>query len=281
MTQASLTPTTEHRRIAFIGAGNMPRAIISGLVSSGYPADMIYASNPSQGKLDALAADFGINVNNHNHAVVQAAEVIVLSVKPQLMEKVCSDLASLDLSQKLILTIAAGVEAHKYAEYLQQEIKLIRTMPNTPAQLGLALTGLYSAQELSQADRDYATAAMKAIGEVVWLEREAELDNVIACAGSSVAYFFLFAEAMQNTAVDMGVKPEDARSMIQQAMLGAAQMLVHNSDTSAEQLRHNVTSKGGTTAAAINTFQEGGLEPLVDSAMKNCVKRAQEMAKLF
>ncbi|GLS83636.1 pyrroline-5-carboxylate reductase [Paraferrimonas haliotis] len=272
---------TQYRRIAFIGAGNMTRAIISGMVSSGYPADKIYASNPSQGKLDDLAADFGININNHNHAVTQAAEVIVLSVKPQLMEKVCTDLAQLDLSQKLVITIAAGIEAHRYQDYFGQPIKLVRSMPNTPAQLGLALTGLYSAQQLNDEDTGYCNELMSAIGKITWVEQEQGLNHVIACAGSSVAYFFLFADAMQQSAAKMGCDPEQARSMIQQAMLGAAQMLSHNSDLSAEQLRLNVTSKGGTTHAAIERFQQGELETLVDQAMQDCVARAEEMAKQF
>ncbi|GAA4875540.1 pyrroline-5-carboxylate reductase [Ferrimonas pelagia] len=269
------------RRIAFIGAGNMARSIISGLVSNGYPADRIIAANPSQPKLDALAADFAIQSTNDNLLACQQADVIVLGVKPQLMAQVCEPLSALDLSGKLVLSIAAGVTCDSLQRYLKQAISLVRTMPNTPSLLGLGMTGLYAEASVAEADRAFAGQLMAAVGEIIWLAQESDIDQVIACAGSSPAYFFLFMEAMQQAAVKMGVTTEDARAMIQQAAIGAAAMAKQNPQWSLAELRTQVTSKGGTTAKAIETFEQQDLRASVDDAMNAAVKRAQEMAKQF
>ncbi|NMH64696.1 pyrroline-5-carboxylate reductase [Shewanella salipaludis] len=270
-----------HHKVCFIGAGNMPRSIISGLVKSGYPATLIQASNPSTPKLEALAADFGIRVTQDNRAAAQEADVVVLSVKPQLMQAVCEELSDIDFSNKLVVTIAAGVTAARYGDYFKQPIKLIRTMPNTPTQIGVGMTGLYAADDVAAADRSLCERLMASGGEVVWVDKEADLNQVIALAGSSPAYFFLFMEAMMDAGMEMGMDEAKARQLVQQAALGAAQMLKQNPQLSPAELRHNVTSKGGTTAEAIATFERGDLRGLVKQAMSNCIKRAEDMAKTF
>ncbi|MCE9685235.1 pyrroline-5-carboxylate reductase [Shewanella sp. AS16] len=270
-----------HHKVCFIGAGNMPRSIISGLVKSGYPATLIQASNPSTPKLEALAADFGIRVTQDNRAAAQEADVVVLSVKPQLMQAVCEELSDIDFSNKLVVTIAAGVTAERYGDYFKQPIKLIRTMPNTPTQIGVGMTGLYAAEDVSAADRSLCERLMASGGEVVWVDKEADLNQVIALAGSSPAYFFLFMEAMMDAGMEMGMDEAKARQLVQQAALGTAQMLKQNPQLSPAELRNNVTSKGGTTAEAIATFERGDLRGLVKQAMSNCIKRAEEMAKTF
>ncbi|WP_137222178.1 pyrroline-5-carboxylate reductase [Shewanella sp. MEBiC00475] len=268
-------------KVCFIGAGNMTRSIISGLVKHGYPSELIHATNPSQGKLDALQQDFAIQVSNDNHAAAQAADVIVLSVKPQLMASVCEDLSSLDLTNKLIITIAAGIPASRYQVYFKQPIKLIRTMPNTPTQIGYGMTGIYADDSISAEHKAICETLMQSGGKVVWVDKESELDQVIALAGSSPAYFFLFIESMIASGVKMGMPEDKARLLAEQAALGASQMVIQNQQLSVTELRQNVMSKGGTTARAVETFQQGGLVELVDKAMTNCVARAQEMAKTF
>jgi pyrroline-5-carboxylate reductase len=268
-------------KVCFIGAGNMTRSIISGLVKHGYPSDLIHATNPSIGKLDALQQDFAIQVSHNNRAAAQAADVIVLSVKPQLMASVCEDLSTLNLANKLIITIAAGIPAARYQEYLQQPIKLIRTMPNTPTQIGYGMTGIYADDSISNAHKAICETLMQSGGKVVWVNKEAELDQVIALAGSSPAYFFLFIESMIASGVRMGMAEDKARLLAEQAALGAAQMVIQNQQLSLTQLRQNVMSKGGTTAKAVETLEQGGLVELVDKAMTNCVVRAQEMAKTY
>ena len=272
----------EQRSIAFIGAGNMSKAIISGMVGNGYDADNIVASNPSPGKLTALKQAFGINTTQDNHLAVQSAQVIVLAVKPQLMETVCQDLAEhCDLSNKLFISIAAGINSQRLLEMLGGTYALVRTMPNTPSALGKGMTGLYCDQSLSDNDRQFAADVMNSVGDIVWVEKESQIDGVIAAAGSSPAYFFLFLEAMQKEAINMGFDQQTARTLVQQAMLGAAEMVCHNQQLELSELRAQVTSKGGTTAKAIECFQQHGLEDTVAKAMQAAVKRAQEMSELF
>ncbi|MDF0532794.1 pyrroline-5-carboxylate reductase [Shewanella sp. A32] len=269
------------KRICFIGAGNMSRSIISGLVSSGYNAALIEASNPSTGKLEALQADFGINVTTDNLAAAKAADVIVLAVKPQLMQQVCEALKSLDLNDKLLITIAAGINAARYSDYFAQPVKLIRTMPNTPMQIGAGMSGMYAPVTISDEDKAICNRIMSSGGQAVWVDKESDLNLVIALAGSSPAYFFLFVEAMIKAAADLGMDEEKARTLAQQAALGAAKMLQENPQLSPEQLRKNVTSKGGTTHEAVETFKQGDLPGLVKQAMNNCIARAEAMAKQF
>ncbi|MGS0679635.1 pyrroline-5-carboxylate reductase [Shewanella sp. 125m-7] len=269
------------KKVCFIGAGNMTRSIVSGLVNSGYNPKLIEATNPSQPKLDAMVSDFGIKVSNNNLQAAKTADVIVLGVKPHLMQVVGEELSGLDLSNKLVITIAAGVTAKRYGDYFKQEIKLIRTMPNTPTQIGVGLTGLYAGEEISAEQKAICETLMATGGEVVWVDKEDDLNQVIALAGSSPAYFFLFLESMVESAVKGGMPEVVAREMAQQAALGAALMVKQNPELSLAQLRANVTSKGGTTAQAVETFEKGNLRGLVDSAMNNCIARAEEMAKQY
>ncbi|MFB2761190.1 pyrroline-5-carboxylate reductase [Shewanella xiamenensis] len=269
------------QKICFIGAGNMTRSIISGLIRSGYPASQVQATNPSQGKLDALAHDFGVRVSQDNVSAAQDADVIVLSVKPQLMEQVCLALQDIDMSNKLIITIAAGIKAERYSQYLAQPITLVRTMPNTPMQIGVGMTGLYAPHPLSDAQKAITERLMSSGGEIVWLNEESEINQVIALAGSSPAYFFLLMESMIDAGKQMGMDEAKARSLVQQAALGAAMMAKQNPELTLGNLRENVTSKGGTTAQAIATFEAADLRGVVKNAMENCINRAEEMAKTF
>ncbi|WP_394200192.1 pyrroline-5-carboxylate reductase [Shewanella waksmanii] len=269
------------KTICFIGAGNMTRSITSGLVKSGYNPQLIHATNPSQPKLDELAQQLQINISNDNLAAAEQSDVVVLCVKPHLMEQVCQQLSQLDMSNKLVITIAAGVTAKRYQDYFAQPIKLVRTMPNTPTQIGVGMTGLYADDSISAADKHYVEQLMASGGEVVWVEQEDELNQVIALAGSSPAYFFLMMEAMIDSAKQDGVDEKAARALVQQAAMGAAAMVKQNPQLSAAQLRENVTSKGGTTAQAIAAFEQADLRGIVRSAMHDCIARAEEMAKQY
>lgn len=272
----------QHKNVAFIGAGNMSRSIISGLVTSGYPADKITASNPSMPKLDALHQAFSINITQDNAKAVADADVVVLAVKPQLMEQVCQDLAqATDLSGKVFVSIAAGLPVERLQTMLGGEYPVIRTMPNTPSALGKGMTGLYASERVLNEDKTFAGELMSAVGEVVWVEEESGIDGVIAAAGSSPAYFFLFLESMQAKAEELGFDHDTARKMVQQAMLGAAEMVCHNPQLELSELRAQVTSKGGTTAKAVEYFQQHGLPEMVGNAMQAAVDRAKEMSEQF
>lgn len=270
------------RKISFIGAGNMPRSIISGLITNGYQADLVMASNPSTPKLDALEKDFSIQVTQSNHQAAEFAQVIVLSVKPQLMERVCADLiSSVDISDKIIVSIAAGITSDRLSAMLGGHKNIVRTMPNTPSSLGLGMTGLFANESVNEEDKAFVAHVMQQVGEVLWVEEEEQINTVIAAAGSSPAYFFLFAQAMQDEAMKMGLNKSDARLLVQQAMKGSAEMISHNSSLELSELRAQVTSKGGTTHEAIETFRKSGLEETVAKSMRAAVARAKEMSKQF
>ncbi|GAA0341753.1 pyrroline-5-carboxylate reductase [Bowmanella denitrificans] len=271
----------QHRKITFVGAGNMSRSIISGMVKSGYPAELITASNPSMPKLEALQRDFAIQITQDNLQAVANAEVVVLAVKPQLMAQVGEQLQQTNLDGKLFISIAAGLPVSRLQAMLGGQYPLVRTMPNTPSALGLGMTGLYANSQVNAPDRTFAGDLLGQVGKTAWVEKESMLDAVTAAAGSSPAYFFLFLEAMQDTAMQMGFDKDTARLLVEQAMLGAAHMVCHNSDLELSTLRAQVTSKGGTTAAAIEQFEQQGLRELVNNAMQAAVNRAGEMSKVF
>ncbi|WP_417616497.1 pyrroline-5-carboxylate reductase [Oceanisphaera sp.] len=268
----------EHRKLAFIGAGNMSRSLISGLIKSGYPADAIMATNPSPGKLEQLAADFGIHTSQDNTQAVAWAQALVLAVKPQMMAGMLTDLQqhNAGLDGKLLISIAAGISVSRLEQLTGQQ-RIIRTMPNTPSLLGLGMTGLYARAHIEQADRDYCQQMMQAVGKTLWVNDEEGINQVIAAAGSAPAYFFLFMEAMAAQAQQSGFSEQEARLLVEQTALGAAHMVAANPDVSLSELRAQVTSKGGTTAEAIRHFQEQGLEQLVAHAMAAAATRAREL----
>lgn len=274
----------QHKRtLAFIGAGNMSRSIIAGLIQAGYPAGRIIAANPSRPKLDELADQFGIRITQNNAEAAREADVIVLAVKPQLMaamlEALVAELGS--LAGKLLISIAAGIKVERLQEMAGGHSRIIRTMPNTPSLLGLGMTGLYAPSGIEQADRDFAEQMMQAVGKTLWVAQESGINGVIAAAGSAPAYFFLFMQGIAEEAEAMGFTPEQARLLVQQTALGAAAMVEQNPELSLQALREQVTSKGGTTAEAVKTFQEQGLKPLTSRAMQAAVTRAAEMETLF
>lgn len=270
----------QQQKIAFIGAGNMTRSIISGLVAKHYPSDLIMAANPTTTKLDNLKQQYGVNTTINNNEAIEWADIVVLAVKPQLMASVCQAI-TVDVSNKLFVSLAAGICIESYFSYFEQKVPLIRVMPNTPSLLGLGMSGLYASDDVGDNDKAIITQLMASVGQTLWVEKESHIDLVTACSGSSPAYFFLMMEYMQQSAVNMGLTGEEARLLIQQAALGAAEMVRHNDHLELSELRKQVTSKGGTTHAAIETFKEQGFESMVDNAMKNAVKRADEMAKEF
>ncbi|UPQ87692.1 pyrroline-5-carboxylate reductase [Vibrio sinaloensis] len=271
----------EHKKIAFIGAGNMVSAIVAGLVADGYPSDLITATAPSPTRRLPLEQKYGIHTTSDNLRAVDDAQVVVLSVKPQMMEQVCEPFQSMNLSGKLVISIAAGINCDRLMQMLGQTVNLVRVMPNTPSQLGLGMSGLYAPQSVNQADKDFAAKLMESCGKVCWVEQESGINNVIAAAGSAPAYFFLFMEAMQAEAIAQGFDKPTARLLVQQAALGAASMVVENPETELSTLRENVTSKGGTTAEALRTFNQHQLSDIVAKAMQAAVARAEEMEKLF
>ncbi|WP_281223575.1 pyrroline-5-carboxylate reductase [Photobacterium sanguinicancri] len=271
----------EQRSITFIGAGNMAHSIIAGLVTSGYNANLITATAPSAERREPLARQYGIHTDDDNVRAAEHADVIVLAVKPQLMACVCEKLQGINFTNKLVISIAAGISAQRLNEMLACELKLVRVMPNTPSLIGKGMSGLYASEIVGQQDKTFAEQLMQAVGEVCWVEQESGINAVIAAAGSAPAYFFLFMEAMQAEAIKQGFDSDTARLLVQQSALGAAGMVQANPDLELSTLREQVTSKGGTTAEALRIFNEHQLSDTVAKAMRAAVSRAEEMEKLF
>lgn len=266
-------------KIAFIGAGNMANAIIIGLVNSGVAPQNIIVANPSPEKRVALALKFGVKETANNIEAAKFANVIVLSVKPHFICDVCQQISSIiNIDNKTFISVAAGTTLAQIQQALGGNYPVVRVMPNTPAQLGLGMSGLFASPQVSEKEKAVSEKLMLAVGKIIWLKTEAQIDSIIAVAGSAPAYFFLFMEAMEKQAQQLGFNTQESRMLVQQAALGAAQMVVQN-DVSIAQLRENVTSKGGTTQAALKQFNDDGLESIVANAMNAAIKRAKEMAK--
>lgn len=264
--------------IAFIGAGNMSYAIIGGMLQNGFLPANIIASNRNAQKRKKLVDDFAISVTDNNLDALQRADIVVLSVKPQGMAQLLQSIADaqLDLSGKLFISVAAGITVTRLIDMLGQRVPLIRCMPNTPSLVGLGVSGLYNCGA-NAAQCQLAERIFTSTGKVVWLEQEAQINDIIAVTGSSPAYFFLFMEAIANKAQQLGFSEQQARELVQQTALGAATMAQTQPEVSLSQLRANVTSKGGTTHAAIESLQTHNLEEDVARAMDACIARAATM----
>jgi len=266
--------------IGFIGAGNMANAIIAGLVKAGWPKNKIYASNPSFPKLEALNQSHGIGITQDNQQLAEKVDFLVLAVKPQKLGNVCSEIKSVDLSNKLIISVAAGWPISKIESSLEQPLAVVRCMPNTPAFVGEGASGLFANKQVSESQQKVTTQIFAAIGKTSWLESEYLMDTVTAIAGSSPAYFFLMMQSMIEAAKSSGMPEETAFNLITQAMKGAASLAQATPEKSLEQLRKEVTSPGGTTAAAIASFKSDQFEDIVSKAVKASIQRGKELGQL-
>jgi pyrroline-5-carboxylate reductase len=262
-------------KIGFIGAGNMASGLIGGLLNAGYEADSIKASDPSP--LSPVTQS-GIETFDDNQAIAAWADVIILAVKPQVLKSVCEQIAE-QVSQhhNLIISIAAGIRSNNIADWLGSNTACIRVMPNTPALIGLGMSGLYANPQASQVQIDTAKNIMQTVGRVIQLENEEMIDAVTAVSGSGPAYFFLFMEAMIKAAKQQGLSEDDARSLVLQTALGAATMAIQ-SDVDTEELRRRVTSPGGTTERAIKTMQDGDIMQLINDAIDAATRRSIELS---
>ena len=262
--------------ICFIGAGNMAASLIGGLVANGHEAASITACDINEEQLELLQQRFGINASRDNLASAQTADVVMLAVKPQMMREVCVELSSLPGNPaQLFISIAAGVPAAAIEDWLGGERAVVRCMPNTPALLQLGATGLAANARVSDGQRASAEQILQAVGISIWVEQEADLDAVTAISGSGPAYFFYFIELLEAAGVELGLPRDTAARLARQTALGAATM-AQGEDV--VQLRHNVTSKKGTTEQAILSFQAERLDQLVSNAAAAAHRRSLELA---
>jgi len=270
---------SSHDRIVFIGGGNMAGALIGGLIARGTPAASLAAVDPSAAQREALAARFGIATHASGDAAALSAEVVVLAVKPQQMREAVAAIAP-RIADQLVLSVAAGVRATDLSRWLGGYPRIVRTMPNTPAMVGLGATGLAALPGAGEADRRRAEAILQTVGTTVWVDDEARLDAVTALSGSGPAYVFRFIESMIAGGVALGLTPEQARALTLQTVRGAAELAVR-SDEPPSVLRERVTSKGGTTAAALAVLDARGLPAIVADAMAAANTRSEELGREF
>lgn len=263
--------------ICFIGAGNMARSIIGGLIQQGFAPETITACDPKQTALEALAQDFGICTNTDNVAAVANANIVVLAVKPQVMKEVCLPLRNAISEESLIISIAAGINCYSLQQWLGSDRRLVRCMPNTPSLVRMGASGLFAASSVKDEQKHLADKVMRAVGEVQWLTDEDQIDAVTAVSGSGPAYFFLMLEAMVDAGVEQGLSAEVAKSLAIQTAAGAAE-LARSSDVDLAELRRRVTSPGGTTERAILAFENQQLRHIVKQAMQACADRSRQMA---
>lgn len=272
----------QQRKITFIGAGNMAHAIIAGLISAGYPENYITACSPTATNRELLVKKYGINGKSDNSEASKQADVIILAVKPQMMETVCQPLKEqVNFANKLVLTIAAGIPAKRYQQYLAPNINLVRVMPNTPSLVGQGVSGLYAMDCVSEDDKTFATELMASVGKVFWLNNQAAINDIIAVTGSAPAYFFLFMESMQQEAERLGFDSKTAKELVLYTAQGSIALAASKSDLSFATLREQVTSKGGTTAKALEQFYQANLPQIVTNAMRAAICRAEEMEKQY
>jgi len=265
--------------IAFIGAGNMATSIVGGLLESGYPAARIRAADPYPASLERLRGTAPVATFADNGEAAAGADVVILAVKPQVMAAACGALApALAGGSALVISIAAGITVASLQRWLGAGTAVVRCMPNTPALLRCGASGLYASAQVSAAQRQYAARILAAVGSVEWLPTEHSLDAVTALSGSGPAYFFLFTEAMIEAGRQLGLDADTATHLAQQTALGAARMGLE-SDVDLVELRRRVTSPGGTTQAAVESFEAAGLRQLVKDAMQAAAERAAEMAR--
>ena len=265
--------------IAFIGGGNMARSLIGGLISTGREPASIHVAEPVAALRDALHEDFGVSMFETADAAVAGTGTWVFAVKPQVMRAVCESLAGIAQAQRpLVISIAAGITGTQLERWLGGALPVVRTMPNTPALLGAGVTGLHASSQVDATGRAFAETLLAAAGTTVWIDDEDLMDAVTAVSGSGPAYIFLLAEAMIEAGIAEGLPADAARTLALQTVLGAARMLTAADAPDAAELRRRVTSPNGTTQAAIEAFEAGGLRMLVAQAIHAARERGRQLS---
>lgn len=261
-------------KVAFVGGGNMAGALIGGMLQAGFKASEIDVTEIDSGRRTELEERHEVSTHEHPGDWLQASEIVVLAVKPQQMREAAAAIQP-HLKQQLVLSIAAGVRAATIGDWLATG-KIVRAMPNMPALIRAGITAAVALPDVSAAQRAAADKILSAVGTVLWLDDEALLDAVTALSGSGPAYVFYFIEAMQAVARELGFDETQARALTLHTFAGAAQ-LAAQSHESAVALREKVTSKGGTTAAALASFEHDKVDEAIARAIRAAAARAREL----
>ncbi|NML42849.1 pyrroline-5-carboxylate reductase [Ramlibacter sp. G-1-2-2] len=269
---------TNTDRIAFIGGGNMASAIIGGLLKQGLPAAQVAVVEPFAEQRQKLRAQFGVAAEEKPGATLASCSLVVWAVKPQTFKDAAAQ-AKAHVQQALHLSVAAGIRSDSIAKWLGTE-RIVRSMPNTPALVGKGMTALFARSAATAADKARVEQVIATTGESLWVQSEAQLDAVTALSGSGPAYVFYFLEAMTQAGTELGLAPEQARRLAVGTFAGASE-LARASQDPLETLRERVTSKGGTTYAALTSMESDGVKAEFVKAMHAACKRAEELGNEF
>jgi len=268
-------------KVRFVGAGNMASSLIGGLLNRGFLPSQITASDPGGHQRKLLTEKFGVQTFNDNNSHFGIPDVVILAVKPQIMKIVALDIArSIAETNALVISIAAGIKIEHLEKWLSPESSIVRTMPNTPALIGEGATGLFANKNVSKEQKHLTEGIMDSVGISHWVDDEFKIDVVTALSGSGPAYFFLFMEYMQKTAIELGLSPEVAAKLTEQTALGSA-ILAQRSSDDITVLREKVTSPNGTTEAALKSFNNGNFEKIIKNALKAANNRSKQLSDDF
>jgi pyrroline-5-carboxylate reductase len=272
------SPASTAPLLAFIGGGNMASAILGGLIAAGHPASRVMVVEPHAPQAAIVREKFGVRVEPIGGGALAGADIVVWAVKPQVFGDAAAPCAPF-VGGALHLSVMAGIRSDAIAQATGSE-RVVRSMPNTPALIGEGIAGLFARSAVTDADRAAIERVLAPTGETLWVAQESDLDAVTALSGSGPAYVFFFLEAMMQAAADMGLDPEQGRRLAQATFKGAT-ALARASDESPATLRSRVTSKGGTTHAAITSMETAGVKPAIVQALRAAQARAKELGEEF
>jgi pyrroline-5-carboxylate reductase len=265
-------------RIAFIGGGHMTTALVGGLLRHGAHVDSVRVADPVPLQLERLAYEFGVRGSTDNREAVADADLVVLAVKPQDMAPAARGIApDLAARRRVVVSVAAGIRLADLDRWLGDGIPIVRAMPNRPALIGAGITALYAGAGITTDDRAAVEKLMSAAGGTVWVEEESQMDAATAISGSGPAYFFLLIEALEAAGIEIGLPHETARRLAAETARGAGRMAAE-SGLEPATLREQVTSRGGTTAAALEVLEAGGMRDIVRRAVDAAARRSAELA---
>ena len=268
-------------RIAFVGGGNMATGLIGGLIARGTPPASIVVADPEASQRSRLEHDYAVTTEADAPAAVVGARTVVLAVKPQQMAQVARSIAGLvTAAGALVISVAAGIRLQDLARWLGPGVPLIRTMPNRPALIGAGITALYALPGVDAASRQTAETILAACGPTVWVPDESQLDVVTAVSGSGPAYFFLLIECLEAAGIELGLDPATARRLAVETARGSGRMAAEAAESPAE-LRAQVTSQGGTTAAALEVLEAAGVRGIFAAAVAAGARRSNALAQQF
>ncbi|AZN36887.1 pyrroline-5-carboxylate reductase [Iodobacter ciconiae] len=263
-------------KITFIGGGNMAIAMIGGMIKQGFTAAQIHVVEPDALKREQLGTSLGVSTSDPETAIPQS-DAILFAVKPQQLQAVAKSVQK-QINGALIISIAAGIRVDTLSQWLNTYPRIVRVMPNTPALVQAGMSGAYATSDVNTADRELTERMLAAIGEMVWVEKESDIDGITAISGSGPAYVFYFMEALQAAARAQGFGPEIARKLAYQTFSGAVKLAMQSEDDAAT-LRQKVTSKGGTTERAINALETSQVRTTIIAAASAAAARSRELGE--